>query len=242
MFGGPWLFIACSYGSYELYNLTSHQWRAVMVSSQCQGSCMPIAVGRYWIKIDTNGGSACGEHCGINYFLQNIWTDEFKPDPVTPGGRTFDDLNAPSGSIRLCAPLRYPRFYDGASQRVEPGWLAFDGEFAMAEGGGGTPLYTLEHCRSSARHTVSENSIVSPPGLSSRAMAWTYRGQQARSTSFRLGGWLLPSTQRFTAALPTPLQKKAAVIAALSKRTVYVQESGSTRLWAAPLRAATKPR
>jgi hypothetical protein len=241
MFGGPWLFVTCSYGSYELYNLTSHQWRAVALSSQCQGACSPVAVGRYWIKIDTDLGPACGDHCGANYFLQNIRTGELKPDPVTPGGRAFDDLNAVSGSAALCAPLRYPRLYDGAAQRWEAGRLTFDGEFAVAEGGGVGTLYTLERCRSSVRHTEPGILLAGSPFLSSRAMAWTYRVRRGRSVSFRLGGWLLPSTQRFTAALPSSLQKKGAVVAALSKRTVYVQAWGG-QLWAASLLTPTKRR
>ena len=241
MFGGPWLFVTCSSGSYELYNLTSRQWVRVALSGQCQGSCEPVAVGRYWIKIGTNGGQACGDHCGDNYFLQSIPTGQFKRDPVTPGGRTFDDLNSTSGSVGLCAPLRYPYFDNGADQKREPGRLTFDGQFALAEPGQLVPPYTLERCHSTARLSESQSSTANGPALlSSRAMAWTYRVRRSPSVRFRLGGWLLPSAQQFTAALPTPIQKNGAVIAALSERIVYVRAWDSTQLWAAALPASAK--
>ncbi len=244
MFGGPWLFVTCSLRSYEMYNLTARQWVHVALSGQCQGSCAPVAVGRYWIKIDTDEGAACGEHCGNNYFLQSIATGQFKPDPVTPGGRTFDDLNAPSGSVPLCAPLRYPQFDNPADEEREPGRLTFDGQFAIAERGQLIPPYTLERCHSTLRLSETQSSTANGPAvLSSRAMAWTYLIHGAPRGSFGLAGWLLPSVQRFNAALPAPLREKGAVIVALGARTVYVSAAGGSRqLWTAQLPARTKPR
>jgi hypothetical protein len=207
---------------------------------------MPVAVGRYWIKIDTDGGPACGDHCGINYVLQNIATGEFKADPVTPGGRTFDDLSSASGSVPLCAPLRYPRFYDGADQRWEPGHLAFDGEFAIAgsEIATGWPS-TLERCHSHVKLSEFENaSADSVALLSSRAMVWTYRILHPPRVSSRLAGFFLPSLQRFTAALPPPLHgRNVGVVVALSKRTVYATRAYGTtqQLWAAPLPGPPTP-
>jgi hypothetical protein len=246
MFGGPWLFVTCSYGSYELYNLITHRWVAVTLSSQCHGSCMPVAVGRYWIKLATDEGLACGDHCGINYVLQNIATGEFKADPVTPGGQTFDDLSAPSGSVPLCAPLRYPRFYDGAAQRWEPGRLTFDGQFAIAwsEIAVGWPS-TLERCHSHLRLSEYESaSADSVALLSSRAMVWTYRILHPPKVSFRLAGLFLPSLQRFTASLPAPLHgRNIGTVVALSKRMLYATRAyGSTwQLWDAPLPGPPTP-
>lgn len=248
MIGGPWLFVTCSYGAYELYNLTSQQWMPVALSSQCGGSCNPVAVGRYWIKIDTDEGPGCGDHCSDHYFLQNIATGQLKSDPVTAGGRTVDNLDSPAGSAPLCAPLRYPRIYNGAGGGWQPGRLTFSGRFALAEGAIGLqllPPFTLERCNSTIKHTESESSSANSPALlSSRAMAWTYRSSQPPHASFRLGGWLLPSLQRFTAALPAPLRgQNGAVIAALSQRAIYVRTYYRyAQLWAASLPAAPKPR
>jgi hypothetical protein len=248
MFGGQWLFVTCSYGAYELYNLTSQQWIPVALSSQCQGACNPVAVGRYWIKIDTDEGPGCGDHCSDHYFLQNIATGQFKPDPVTAGGRTFDDLDSPSGSASLCAPLRYPRIYNAAGGGWQPGRLSFAGRFVLATGAIGLqllPPFTLERCNSTINHSESESSQANSPALlSSRATAWTYRASQPPHVTFGLAGWLLPSLQRFTAALPAPLRgQNGAVIAALSQRTVYVRTYYRyTQLWAASLPPPPKPR
>jgi hypothetical protein len=248
MVGGPWLFVTCSYGAYELYNLTSQQWMPVALSSQCAGACNPVAVGRYWIKIDTGEGPGCGDHCSDHYFLQNIATGQLKPDPVTAGGRRFDNLDSPAGLAPLCAPLRYPRIYNGAGGGWQPGRLSFAGSFALAEGAIGLqrlPPFTLERCNSTVRRSESESfQSNSPALLSSRAMAWTYRSSQPPHASFRLGGWLLPRLQRFTAALPAPLRgQNGAVIAALSQRTVYVRTYYRyAQLWAASLPGPPKPR
>ena len=225
-FDSPWLVVTCVYGSYRFYSLAGRRWSSFVVSPQCQGACEVVGVGRDWAKITSDEGP-CYEHCANNYFLQSLATGVFRPDPVTPGGKTFDDLNVPSGSRRLCSPLRYPRSFNGAAQRWEPGSLVFDGQFALASGdvltpdAGGAVFHRLERCGSQLNDVIPS---ATPVLASSSVVIGT-------PSSGQLAGRFLPTLQRFSARLPCT----CAVASAISTRTIYARDALGSILWAAAL-------
>jgi len=248
LFGGPWLMVTCIAKPYELYNLASGQWTSFTPSPQCgysprlgQGACVAVGVGSGWVKLFTTDG-LCQAHCGVYYHLQNIFTGEFIADPATPAGTILDDLNAPSGSSRMCAPLRYPRSFNGDIQAWDLGLLSLYGKFALASGGvpdkgGDITAYRLQHCGTRLNLAIDTNPYYpaispgpfAPPVASSRAVIWT------RTSDGTLAGRLLPSLQPFTIRPPAP----GVTPAALTKRTIYVRSASGNQVWAAALSLPT---
>jgi hypothetical protein len=255
-FGGPWLIVQCAGqpydGSSQLYNLKSGQWATFTVSEDCHAQgfdCELAGVGRYWALLSASAAN-CSLHCSGRYFLQSLGTGEFKPDPVTPGGKIVEDLDSPSGSRPLCSPLRYPRNYNASAEGWGPGGLVLDRGFALARGDvyserkGLFTVYHLVRCGSRLDRSDTENPPAGIPLLSSRAMAWIHDNYQppngaggTAKATFTLTGWLLPSLQQFTAALPPPLRgQNGAIVVALTQRTVYVRTYYQySQLWAAAL-------
>jgi hypothetical protein len=227
-FGGPWLLVVCPGtalvpGTYELYNLSNGSWVPFQVSPQCKFTCEPVAVGRYWWKLLTDEGIY--PYGPSDYYLQNISTGQFERDPATPGGTVFDDLNAPSGSVPLCPPLRYPSVYPRGGPYL--GSISFYGQFALTadEPPGATSLYQLRRCGSRLNQSLSDSSdpYLAAPVASSRAVITTHDG-------ITLHGWFLPNLRRFT--IRTALRDYVTP-AAITDRTIYIFTHG--QLWAATL-------
>jgi hypothetical protein len=202
----------------DLYNLAAGQWRIVTLSQQlgCGATdspyasfatyCLVVAVGRYWLKVDV---FPCSVHCPDSYFLQNIYTGQVKRDPARQGGRTFDELNVPSGQTPLCSPLRYPTA-EGANYEPEPGSMAFYGQFAVANGD------RLRRCHSHLSLLINHPPIFG----TTDTLIWSEQQSPA--------GIFLPGLQRFTVPLPKTVD---GTICALTQRTIYVQ--GHHGVWAA---------
>lgn len=229
-FGGPWLLVTCYGGSYQLYNLTNGQWTPFQVSPQCTGDCEPVAVGRYWVKMVSDEGIL--ERPAADYYLQDIATGQFEPDPATPGGTVFDDLSAPSGSAPLCPPLQYPAVYP-YDYSGYLGAVMFYGQFALTFGQKlqgpaypGNQTWRLRRCRSNLNQVIDD--ITNPGGApvaSSRAVVMT----RDRIT---LHGWFLPSLRRFT--IRTALRDYVNPVAA-TDRTIYIRTANYGQFWAATL-------
>jgi hypothetical protein len=255
IFGGPWLMFSCGPDAYVLYDLANDQWVSFTPSSQCgysptlgQGACGVIAVGSGWVKLGATDG-ACIEHCGEARYLQNIQTGDFQPDLVTPGGTSFDDLNAASGSSPLCSPLRYPSSLNPGTGASQPGSLTFYGHFALAAGDIYNPVaglvtaYHLQRCGTRLSLAIDTNpyypgpspGVFAPPVASSRAVIWV------RTSDGALVGRFFPSLQRFMIRVPAgwisgrSRRPHAVMPVALSQHTIYVTTFPSNQLWAAAL-------
>lgn len=218
-----------------MYNLASRRWLRYTPSSQCDGSCIASGVGSHWVKLGTSHG--CEQHCGWYIYLQSISTGKLIPDPVTPGGTTFDDLNAPSGAVSLCFPLRYPQNY----YPMGPGPLQFSGPFALAsenrysQSEGVITVYHLKRCGSHLSLTVPEvgtRRVSNPPFLTSRAVIFELA--KRGDSHPRLAGRYLPSLRPFTAALPKAPGAYMELVAA-TQRMLYAQNQYHNQLWAARL-------
>ncbi len=222
----------CSYRSYDLYGLRSGRWRTVTLSPRCPGDCQPVAIGRGWIRLRETS-SLCFEHCGVSYYEQKIIGGRFVRDPAKPGGTTFDDLDARSGSARLCTPLRYPTNNDVSAGTVEPGWLSFAGPFALASGAPNAPypgaaiVYRLRRCRSSLNLPVKGAGTAL---ISSRAVAW-----DTEIADNTLHGLWLPSLRQFDSPMPY------GTLVGRTNRTVYLEYADANfKFWTATLPKAPK--
>jgi hypothetical protein len=182
------------------------------------------------VKIMTDEGIP--ERPPADYYLQNIATGQFEPDPATPGGTVFDDLSAPSGSAPLCPPLQYPSVYP-YDYGPYLGAVMFYGQFALTFGqklqGPAYPsnqTWRLRRCRSNLNQVIGD--ITNPGGTpvaSSRAVVMT----RDRIT---LHGWFLPSLRRFT--IRTALRDYVNLVA-VTDRTIYIRTANYGQFWAANL-------
>ena len=258
LLGGPWLMVGCGNPdtpdlTYMLYNIASGQWTPFTISSQCSGPCSVVAIGSYWVKILSPPAMY---HLPPVAYLQNIQTGSLISDPVSPGGQIYDDLSAPAGPTRLCAPLSYPTVYTPAG--AQPGSVAFYGDFALLVGQHlvgtgpnavpGPRVASLQRCNSGLNMTIPFPSDIDlmnsgEPFASSAAVMVTVDGKA-------LDGWLLPSLQRFSLTPPaatqvkpcggnppgSPVEQNEVIPVALSARTIYVRNRcGTQQLWAASL-------
>ena len=254
LFGGPWLLAQCSIQPgnphpdgpvtpYVLYNVDSGQWTDFHISPVCpsdsplfSSDCTPVGIGPYWVKLRGNAGPS--GHEKNFYYLQNIQTGEFKPDPITAGGSVFDDLGAPSGSSQLCAPLTYPTVYNASAGEYEPGSLTFYGQFALTHEGdsASSPLLHLRRCGSSLNLILHGTAVLA----SSRAVIADFDGAT-------FPGRFLPSLWTFrlsppaTPDLPCGDGTEGVVPVALTARTIYVACPQAGRLWSATLPPPAPP-
>jgi hypothetical protein len=240
VFQGPWL-VLCSggYGA-ALYDLSSGRWSLVQANDSIQGQCsahdgytpvpecMFVAAGTRWVEFEIV--RFC-DGCADSLILQSLLDPQATmSDPAVPGGRRIADLNAPSGIQTLCRPLRVTQ--GGGFELRDPSAFAFYGGFAMVWGVGHA---TLERCGSHLRYPLP---LIVRTGRSFSVGYWragrALVAWQVRSR--RIGGLFLPSLRRFTIALPGGATAR---LAAISRRTVYVLDSGAPGqpgdLWAAIL-------
>jgi hypothetical protein len=262
-FGGPWLLIACGEDplgrpEYALYDLDTGAWANLPMSSQCVGYCQIVGIGRYWAKIVTDEGESM--YGPVDYYLENLQTGQLEPDPVTPGGQTRDDLNAPTGTSPLCSPLRYPSvtFPDRHVYDSQPGLLTFAGRIALSpeQTGpqGATTELHLHRCGSHLNKVIARFGYTGDGSLGSSG---GYSGTSSNGAEFTvvsssravisgpgsevpwtkqqlLEGWFLPSVRPFRIAnRPAGVSVKSALLIACSRYHVYV--TGNGKLWAARL-------
>jgi hypothetical protein len=238
MLGGGHLLVVCDYpgGLYALFDLATSKWTTVKASCPPGSACRPAGVGRYWLKLATDT-AGCIEHCFTSYLMQELGTGTARQDPATPGGRIYDDLDAPTGSVPLCSPVRYPRVADD-SDHWELGQLTFEGRFVLSAGtkytvrDGLTTDYRLRRCGSALNLQIP---AYPPVLISSRGVIWQSSGGEGDRPA-RLAGRFLPGLRPFTAeGAPLPTNPYLAVrLAALTRRTIYMRADGGD-LWAATL-------
>jgi hypothetical protein len=221
-FGGAWLMVDC--GGFDeklpapqLYNTSTESWTSVTLAPSLQAACQSLAglggcgtvgVGSHWLKFS----ESC-YHCQASYVLQNIQTGAAEPDPATPGGNVFDDLNSPTGQHRLCAPVSFPSGRFGN----QLGSVAVYGQFVLSTGlvadGSYTDTY-LWRCGS----IFSKWLPSGPLAASDQVIVWG-------PIQGRLHGFYLPSERAFT--IPDPM---GATPAALTGRTLYLLQEGTLLL------------
>lgn len=231
VFGGPWLMLTCPNmaglaAAYQLYNPSKGSWTPFQTSPQCKGGCEPVGVGRYWVKVVSDEGEPDG-YPVADYYLQNIATGQFEPDPATPGGTVFDDLSAPSGSMALCPPLHYPSVF--AREGTFLGQLTLYRQFAVTSEDvpGSNVTWSLRRCASNLDLDIGDETDAYAPVASSRAVVMTRDG-------FTFHGWFLPSLRRFTIRLPTVLRGDVNLLA-VTDRTLYIGNFTRSQIWAATL-------
>lgn len=231
VFGGPWLMVTCPGTAmvpvtYRLYNLSNETWTPFQISPQCKGGCEPVGVGRYWVKVVSDEGEPDG-YPVADYYLQNITTGQFEPDPATPGGTVFDDLSAPSGSMPLCPRLYYPSVF--AREGTFLGQLSLYGRFAVTSEDipGSNVTWRLRRCASNLDLDIGDETDAHAPVASSRAVVMTRDG-------FTFHGWFLPSLRRFTVRLPISLRGDVNLLA-VTERTIYIANFSRSQIWAAAL-------
>lgn len=221
--GDPWVALYCSSSSgssYKAFNARTRKLRRL----PCHGLCQQdyylqnlVAVGAKWFEVEVEPHESCGdgEHytCGpTTMAFYNTRTGQQKV-PLVNNSETVD-LNAPTLTRPLCAPLREPPGYSPTTFGGPT--LALDGSFAIAQEPSGV---FLERCGRNFRLPLAtapyEGSLIVSP----RAAAFC---------SSTIEGYLLPSLRPFTiSAAPygCPLL--------LGSRHAY--EIASGQLWAAPL-------
>jgi hypothetical protein len=216
-FGGPWLMVqGCNSRNSQpiwLYNLTSRRWLGIDVTYAAQVD----SIGRYWIRFVSPDPQCIQDlECGVTAYLQNIETGAVKLDPAAPGGRIYDDLNTPTGSRPLCAPLREPASKGHGSL---PGSLTFFGHFAITAGND-TGTY-LRRCGSPLDLPIDGYSV----GANPRAVMWDQlplKWHPPLPNVRPIVGRFLPSLQRFTIRVPAAIDADGGGLIAMTKRTIYV--------------------
>ena len=221
----PWLLLACPGGA-ALFGLASGAWHNVALDAEVRAD-IPLEVGADWLEL----GRPCQLHpnCTVAVGFQNLLTKEVVSvnDPRLRdwrrGGTTAIDLDSPSLTRPLCAPLRVPLNHDVEHGRL-PGELTFYGDYAIAEStaGDGTTRRFLERCGTHLHMQVAPGT--DEWAASARAIVWSsYVG------SGDLRGVMLPSLRRFEIQVPPAIGDGGWL--ALSARRLYVLGNG---LWAAP--------
>jgi hypothetical protein len=236
--GGPWLMFFCDRagqwaGGFELYNLYTGEWRAVVpdppqdVCDQPDYCGVTVArFGAHWIEWQQ---VPC-RYCSATYLFQNIDTGQVRRLPGwRPGGRVIPDLDSRSLARKLCPPLTVPAGVPPPLGGPPPGALSLYGSFAIASPGAGGDV--LERCGSRLKLAVGRHDR--PLGASSHAIVWANS-----PTSRRLHGLFLPSLRRFViatnpAAATSPYPGAYRVV--LSSGELYVfDESGRVFATRAP--------
>jgi hypothetical protein len=236
--GGPWLMFFCDRvgqwaGGFELYNLYTGGWRAVVPDPPAdvctQASYCGVGVmgfGAHWIEWQQ---VPC-RYCSVTYLFQNINTGQVRSLPGwRPGGRIIPNLDSQSLAQPLCPPLTVPAGVPPPLGGRPPGALSLYGSFAIASSGAGGDV--LERCASRLKRAIGSHD--GPLGASSHAIVWANS-----PTSRRLRGLFLPSLRRFViatnpAAATSPYPGASRV--ALSSGELYVSdESGRVFATRAP--------
>ncbi len=235
--GGPWLMVGCGVldtpgFTYWLYDISRGQWAPFAISAQCPGHCRVVSIGRYWVKVLSNEEVEFYEP-DVAY-LQNIQTGSFIADPISPGGRIYDDLDSATGSAPLCTPLRYPTYYP-SHYPPQAGSLVFYGQFALVtdeQVSAFDQMTILRRCHSELNIRIATTGGA-PVTASSGAVMSSPDGAT-------LSGWRLPGLEQFILSPPpeTQVGTCGVVPVALTAHTIYASLCGTQPVWAATLPSA----
>ena len=142
-------------------------------------------------------------------------------------------MDAPSGSVPLCSPLRYPS--DDGRGGPSIGQPTFYGQLALTYeyfyGSGSPPVWRLRRCASNLDLEIADDYAPDPPVASSRAVVTTRDG-------VTLHGWFLPSLRRFT--IRPALGDHVSPVKAIGGTGrqiagIYLRTDTHAQLWAATL-------
>jgi hypothetical protein len=238
--GGSWVVARCNSTSDELmlYSIPTGRWtrftpdvaRMCALNPDCASGSSQVpcgadytAIGHRWIEFEFG----CGYHSGtITTALQQVRGSQvidasaMAIPSLQGGGTEILDLNSPTGTRRLCSPLRVPSY----------GKIVLDGRFAVEQNNLNENVF-LEHCGARSRTMIGRGLL----GANSRAVLMS-----VGSTSNEIDGVFLPSRRRFKFRLPRQLATVCAREPAfvciedvvLTSHTVYLLTS-HLRLWTA---------
>lgn len=225
-FAAPWIVFACVQGNpFRLYNVASHRWRALDCGVACEniGLAAPEAFGRDWMEV--NEEAYCDPRatpCPSTTAFVSL------PDghvgTFHPAARHILDLNSPTLSRKVCAPLSMP---------PSGGSLEFIGRFAVETTAKGD-MY-LEKCGSHLHRLLNAalpNSGNFVTANSHAVVTCSAPGYGSRNPPSKYSGVFLPSLKRFAFDLPAGLRACGATV---DNNALYVGDSSETYVWAAPL-------
>jgi hypothetical protein len=217
LMGGPWLLVDCADAQsdeVELYDLAARKWTAVTPNATVlqfcdaapMSTCLPVAVGADWIEFD----ETC-YHCGNTYVFQDVHTGARRQEPSTPD--SILNLNSPSLTEPVCAPLRVPR----------TGSLIFDGLFAVAEEHRGD---VLERCGTTLAESIGPVLLAAVDDP--HAIAWQSESDATRNVD-RVQGVFLPTLRRFVLMIPRVVGPIGQML--LTASGLFVLAGTSDELW-----------
>lgn len=189
---------------YDLAARTFTQAAGTEVMHQSSDGATVNGIGRTWIAVGLSG------HRGDSTPVLLDWrTGRAVSAPKLAADRVRD-LDAPSGSRRLCTPIRRP----ASSRRL----FAYRSPFAISDRGTSRPgsRLVLERCAGSSR--TLQRSACAPRGVSlgSRAVTWV-GGNLIRARALRGG-----ATKRW----PAPLGKAVVGVAQLGRHLLVTIQGG----------------
>jgi hypothetical protein len=195
--GGPWLAFLCWVPSQttqpvvfqiELYRIATRRWSALQAVSRAP----VLGIGADWIEYWVPHPNATYPQ----FVFQDIDTGHTRTlAEWRPGGGIVPNLNFPSLSQRLCAPVRVPTAWQGTREDW-PGTVSVFGRYAIA--GGVTRKEQASAIWSAAGRACTGGSGPSDRWATLPAptrMPWCGRHRRSRLTS---RGPYLPNLKRFT--------------------------------------------
>jgi hypothetical protein len=227
--GSPWVAFDCiSGGFFQLFDIRTRTWHYVRCDRLCDANSPwlgGVIVGARWLGLQIDPHAPCGdgEHnsCGpTTYLFYNIASGRSRTPRVGP--TTIVDLDSPTLTRRLCAPLAEPTSPPGTPPF--PPDVTFYGRFALLEAQ--TGIY-LQRC----------GSRLNVPLVTAGYAGQLVGNQQAvafcPASSAPGSGIFLPSLRRFMFTLPRGTYSCWA--AALGPRHLYILDTQRRLLFAAPL-------
>lgn len=229
----------------KLYSISRGTWRSLMGPGlPCDVNdvrCIvnAVRVGAHWIEYDN---TSCSVHCGgppDQYRYANLRTGELRTDPT--GGSTIANVDSPSLSQRVCAPVRVPTVPDAyvndSGSQPLPGSLTVLGGIVLSAGG--AEQFRLRRCESkqAIRIDATRDPTFQPPTFVGKP-GWClapFCGPAANqhtviwdASPTRLNGRFLPSLKAFSIAVPDSAGGLAEVL--LTSRQLYVLDRNG-HLW-----------
>jgi hypothetical protein len=234
LIGGPWVvgicpppyFVPGELAPTSLYNIPSHKWIPITVNPAITaydclppetcgagGGAIPEASGADWIEYWAFGCDKPG--CPTTVLFQNIATGAVESLPGwVDGSTTIPNLNSPTLSETLCAPLTVPRGPPPSTSPPPPPLpILMDGKFAIAQTAHGASV--IERCGSSKRTPIGADPVEN-----AHVVIWTVHQRQ-------LDGISLPSGRAFAIQLPRSIATPA-YAEAVGPRHIYIRDANGT--------------